>query len=375
MRFSRTLALQFTREILLYASISFGAVLIIFVSQNLLKRLDQVSTLGSSLTDLISILGALLPMVASYAFPIALVLGTLLALQRMNGDGETLAMQNCGMGLGPIAVPALTLATLATLLTGWLIISVEHRARSEMIQSVAQSATKGGIIRPGAFKWVGPRLVFVDARDPEGLLSGIVIFDFSVSGYTMQIFAEEGALLFHSEKNELALNLWQGDVLIRSRRPEVTEDRRVEFEHLEYAIDLSSILGQEFSPRRPRQMDLEQLRVAQTKIAAGKLTLFDEHDPVEYELEAQRRFAMPLAPILLIIAAIPLGSDLRFRGRAWGLLLSGGLIGSYYVAVIAGQWLAKAHLIGPRLGTWLPTVGFGAIAITLLIRSVRGRMA
>ena len=96
MRFSRTLALQFTRELFLYASISFGAVLIIFLGQNLLKRLGQISTLGSSLTDLISILTAIIPMVTSYAFPIALVLGTLLALQRMNADGETLAMQSCG---------------------------------------------------------------------------------------------------------------------------------------------------------------------------------------------------------------------------------------------------------------------------------------
>ncbi|MAJ59385.1 MAG: hypothetical protein CBC48_05060, partial [bacterium TMED88] len=260
MRFSRTLALQFTRELFLYASISFGAVLIIFLGQNLLKRLGQISTLGSSLTDLISILTAIIPMVTSYAFPIALVLGTLLALQRMNADGETLAMQSCGLGLSPLAIPALTLAALAALVTGWLIISVEHRARSELVQSIAQSATKGGIIRPGAFKWVGQRMIFVDARDPEGLLSGIVIFDFSVSGYTMQIFAEEGALRFDSERNELALNIWQGDVIIRSHDPEVADDRRIEFENLEYAIDLSSILGREFSPRRPRQMDLEQLR-------------------------------------------------------------------------------------------------------------------
>ena len=191
----------------------------------------------------------------------------------------------------------------------------------------------------------------------------------------MQIFAEEGALRFDSERNELALNIWQGDVIIRSHDPEVADDRRIEFENLEYAIDLSSILGREFSPRRPRQMDLEQLRIAQKKIAAGDLSPLDEHDPVEYELEAQRRFAMPLAPILLIMAAIPLGTDLRIRGRAWGLLVSGGLIGSYYVAVIAGQWLAKAHWIGPGLATWLPTAGFGAFAAILLIRSARGRMA
>ncbi|MCH2187979.1 LptF/LptG family permease [Myxococcota bacterium] len=375
MRFSRTLALQLTREILLYASISFGAVLIVFLSQNLIKRLDQITMMGTSAQDLISILTALLPMVASYAFPIALVLGTLLSLQRMNGDGETLAMQTCGLGLSPLAIPALTLAALAALVTGWLIISVEHRARSELIQSIAQSATKRGIIRPGAFKWVGQRLIFVDARDPEGLLSGIVIFDFSVSGYTMQIFAEEGALRFDSERNELALNIWQGDVMIRSHDPEVTEDRRIEFENLEYAIDLSSILGGDFSPRRPRQMNLEQLRAAQKTITAGDLFYFDEHDPVEYELEAQRRFAMPLAPILLIMAAIPLGTDLRIQGRAWGLLVSGGLIGSYYVAVIGGQWRAKAHWIGPVLGTWLPTAGFGAAAAILLIRSARGRMA
>ncbi|MDG2051807.1 MAG: LptF/LptG family permease [Myxococcota bacterium] len=374
MRFARTLALQFTREILLYSSISFGAVLIVFLSQNLLKRLDQLTMVGTSLADFSAILTALLPMVVSYAFPIALVLGTLLALQRMSGDGEILAMQSHGIGLAPIAIPALTLAAAATLVTGWLILSVEHRARSEMIQSIARSATKGGIIQPGAFKWIGPRLIFVDARDRQGLLSGVVIFDFSLRDQTLSIFAEQGALRFNSDQNELQLTLSEGDVTFQSDEAEITEDRRIEFETLEYAFDLSSALGREFSPTRPRQMSLGEIRSARKKIAAGDFQGLDEHDPIEYELEAQRRFAIPLAPLLLVMAGIPLGMDLRTRGRAWGLLLSGLLIGSYYVALILGQWLAKALWIGSGVATWLPTLGFGAGALILLARSARGKM-
>ena len=374
MRFARILAFRFTRETLLYATIGFVAVLIILLSQNILRRINQLTNLGSSLEDFGQILWTLLPMLTSYAFPIALVLGTLLALQRMNSDGEILAMRAHGIGLGPLALPALMLAVLAALISAWLILSVEHRARSELIASLAKNATKGGMIRPGQFTWVGPRRVFVDERDRSGELSGVVIFDYSYRQKLLRIFAERGALEWKPEALEINLTLWNGEVAIQPQDAPPTEDRHIEFERLIYTFDITNILGRDFSPTRPRQMNLEQLRTTQAKLESGEGAKLDLHErnPVEYALEGQRRFAAPLAPLWLIMAAIPLGTNLRARGKAWGLLLCGVLIGAYYLLTLFAQMLARNLWLDAITATWIPAGLFGGVGLFLLIRAWRG---
>ena len=375
MRFARILAFQFTRETLLYATIGFVAVLIILLSQNILRRINQLTNVGSSLEDFGQILWTLLPMLTSYAFPIALVLGTLLALQRMNSDGEILAMRAHGIGLSPLAVPALTLAVAAALVSAWLILSVEHRARSELIASLAKNATKGGMIRPGQFTWVGPRHVFVDERDRSGELFGVVIFDYSYRQKLLRIFAERGALEWKPEALEINLTLWNGEVAIQPQDAPPTEDQHIEFERLIYTFDITNILGRDFSPTRPRQMNLEQLRATQAKLESGEGAELDLHErnPIEYALEAQRRFAAPLAPLWLIMAAIPLGTNLRARGKAWGLLLCGVLIGAYYLLTLFAQILARNLWLDAITATWIPAGLFGGVGLFLLIRAWRGQ--
>jgi len=372
MRVPRILALQVTAEILLYTALGFAAVVLLLVSQNLLQRLDQLTMVGLPGADVWAVVLALLPMLASYAAPVALVFGTLLALQRMSADGEVLAMQSCGIGLGPIAAPALVLAALASLACAWLILSVEHSSRARMVAVFERAATRGGVIEPGRFRVIGDRIVFIDARDRTGGLAGVMIADYSNPERPLRIFAEQGRLGYDEDARRLRFELRDGDVHVAPVDPASRADKRLAFEELAYVFDVGDLLGRAFSPTRPRQMSLAQLRSVLDRAETGDpLFGLDQRDPVEYALEIQRRFALPFAPVLFALAAVPLGVRMRRGGRALGALIAGVLVGTYYALIAAGQMGARLGVLGAGTAFWGPTLAFAAIGAVLFVRAWR----
>jgi LPS export ABC transporter permease LptF len=373
MRVPRILALEFTRETALYTALGFSAVVLLLISQNLVARLDDLTMIGLTAGDFAAVLGSLIPVLASYATPIALVFGLLLALQRMSGDGEILAMQSCGIGLGPLLAPALALGAGAALLCAWLIISVEHRARSEMVAIFEKTATKGGVLEPGRFRVIGDRLVFIDGRDRQGGLEGVMIADYSNPSRLLRIFAERGRLVFDDDDDRLRFELSDGDVQIATHGDDPLDEQRMAFAELSYAFDIGGLLGRAYSPVRPRQMSLDELRAVLARAETGDALFgLDERDPIEYAIEIQRRFALPLAPLLFSIAAVPLGVRVRRGGRSTGIVLCAALVGGYYALLAGGQVLARSALVGPVVGLWGPTLLFGVIALFLLARAGRG---
>jgi lipopolysaccharide export LptBFGC system permease protein LptF len=245
-----------------------------------------------------------------------------------------------------------------------------------MVSVFEQAATRGGMIEPGRFRVIGDRLVFIDGRDRHGGLEGVMIADYSNPTRPLRIFAERGRLGFDSETGRLRFELFEGDVHVAPADPTQLADKRLDFEELAYAFDVGALLGRAFSPTRPRQMSLTELRAVLDRADAGDpLFGLDERDPVEYALEIQRRFALPLSPLLFSIAAVPLGVRMRRGGRAWGVLLAGVLVAAYYAMIGGGQALARAGLLAPAAGLWGPTGAFAALAAALVLRMRRGPTA
>ncbi|MEN8185290.1 MAG: LptF/LptG family permease, partial [Myxococcota bacterium] len=79
MRASRILWRYILGEILSYAAIGFLAVAAILVSQNLLRRLDELASVGFAASDLLAVLACVFGMLASYTVPVAFLFGTLVA--------------------------------------------------------------------------------------------------------------------------------------------------------------------------------------------------------------------------------------------------------------------------------------------------------
>ena len=98
MRIARTLSFYLIRETAVYCALAFFLLTLVLLTQNLLRRLEDLYLVGMTGEDLVIVLRCVFPMVVSYSLPLAFLLGILLALRRMGSDGELEGMRSAGFG-------------------------------------------------------------------------------------------------------------------------------------------------------------------------------------------------------------------------------------------------------------------------------------
>jgi lipopolysaccharide export system permease protein len=97
-----------------------------------------------------------------------------------------------------------------------------------------------------------------------------------------------------------------------------------------------------------------------------------EKRPEAYQTQIHRRYAIPFAPVVFALLAVPLGLR-RVRGaRSAGALVCVALAFAYYALLSTAEFLGEETWVPPFLALWLPNVVFLAVAIPLLHRARRG---
>ena len=274
----RTIGFSLAREILLYSFIGFMAITLILLSQNALRHLEQLVRVGFEWRDMAVALRALSVMFMAYALPLAFLLGALFAIRRMKSDAELLAMQSCGLGVGALLAATLSIGVTVSGLTAFLVIDAEHVARRDMRTLLMNVGARGNIIEPGRFQNIGDRVVFVGERYRGNRLRTIMIASPSdAEPFQYVIFADRGAFEFDGERKVLRVQLDGGDVHIYSENDDAGRDKRISFERLDYEIDIRHLIAQAYTPTRPKQMSLAELRAVSERARRGEeLSALDE---------------------------------------------------------------------------------------------------
>jgi lipopolysaccharide export LptBFGC system permease protein LptF len=95
----------------------------------------------------------------------------------------------------------------------------------------------------------------------------------------------------------------------------------------------------------------------------------DSQDGVDARIELHRRFALPVACLMLAMVGIPLGTSSRKGGRSagyvWAIFLA---FFCYYLSYITLTSLARAHSMSVELASWLPNAVFGIAGLALIAR-------
>ncbi len=373
MLFPRTLSRYVVREVLEYTGIGFLAFSTILVTQNLLRRLDDLVAVGFRSDDLIAVLGCLLAMLTAYAVPIAFLFGILLAMGRLSADSEITAMRACGLGMRHLVIPVLVLGLAVSGLTAVLMLRTEPKARLALRNVLQNVAARGAILEPGKFRTIGSRVVYVEGRDRENNLTGVLVADRTNAERPFVVFAEAGRFTLDSENAEIRLELERGDIHLEEGGPDDDRHRRIAFDELSYVIDARSLLDVEGYETRPPEMSMHRLRHVLRRAASGDaLQDLRERDPVLYELQIHRRLALPFAPLLFALVGVPLGLRRSRGARSWGALLCVTIVFAYYALLSLAEFLVEEEGVPPALALWLPNVVFALGAIPLLRRASRG---
>jgi LPS export ABC transporter permease LptF len=367
MRAPRTLYLYILREVLQYTLIGLAAISVVLVTRNLVRMLDWLVGAGFAWRDLLTVLRLLGTMLASYTLPIAFLFGVLLALGRMAGDVEIIAMRACGVGKRQIAAPVLLLAALISIFTWKITLEVEPAAQREMKVLGASMLMRGAIIEPGRFVDIGPRLLYVDERDPDGTLHGIVISDGSNPGHSLMIFAKSADMSLDEEHWSLTLRLHHGDVHLEPPQDPDGLYQRMAFDTFEYELDVRSALGPPENPRA-REMSMRELRAAMARVAAGDTKSLREDEPITYALNYYKRIATPLAPLLFGLVGVPIAMRRKRGARSFGALLCALIAFAYYLMLSFSEFMAREGWLPAAPAVWIPNALFAALAWWLLAR-------
>ena len=375
MRLPRTLSWYLAREVLEYTGLGFLGFSTILVTQNLLRRLDDLVAVGFRSEDLLAVLGFLMAMLTAYAVPVAFLFGILLAVGRLSADSEITAMRACGLGMRHLVAPVLALGIAVSALTATLMIRSEPAARLALRTLFRNVAARGAILQAGKFQTLGNRVVFVQTRDRDNNLQGVMISDRTDPDRPFVVFAESGRFVLDDEHSTVRMELEHGDLHLGENDAADTHHRRIAFEHLDYSFDAKSLFDPDGGQTRPAEMTMRELRRILRRAAAGiSLKGLHEDNPVEYELQVQRRLALPFAPILFALVGVPLGLRRSRGARSWGALLCVAIVFIYYALLSLAQFLVESLHVPAALALWLPNVVFAASSIPLLRRASRGEI-
>lgn len=372
MRIPRTLSRYLARETLQYAVVGFLSIATLLLANSLLRQLEDLVGIGGGLADLAAVTVRLVAILATYALPIAFLFGTLVAFGRLGSDHEVLAFRSLGISLVQLAAPALVLAVLASVATGWLLQRGEVDARRSVIALIGEVAARGGVIRAGAFTKLdkqGERMLFVDRRKKDGTLEGVLISDRSDPERAFTVLATSGSFSFDRETAIGHLVLRGGDVHFDPKSADSDRTQRISFERFDYSFDMSRVVGEGPERLRPRDMTREELVAA--------LAHFDAHGSAPpgareqrregYEVQLQRRAALAFSPLAFTLLAVPLGLGLGLRrgARSLGALLCAVIAFLYYVVMNAASAYATDGTISATAALWLPNLTCVGVALPL----------
>ena len=193
----RTLDRYIFRQLILPVGGAVAALTAIALLSQSLTQFDLVVERGQNAWTFVKITLLSMPQLAGLIFPIALFVGTLVALTRMQGEHEFTAAYASGMSLMRVAYPILRIAiylTLISLLVNLFIQPLTNRAMRQELFNVKNDLISS-LVKEGDFSTSETGLtIYVQRIDQNGLLRQIFIRTDDPDGKDQTFAAREGRI-------------------------------------------------------------------------------------------------------------------------------------------------------------------------------------
>lgn len=295
---------------------------------------------------------ALVPNVIAFTCPMAVLLGVIIGLSKMQGDSELIAIRTAGVGNLQIAVPVIFLGILLSFFAFFINLKgVPFAARIVRAVAVKTALFKlESPIEPGVFNTeINGFTIYVKKGDLEsGDWKNVFIYQEDKQNNQMRLItSKSGRIDATDETSELVLddafvntislgekqeklvseNLGQIRLAIKTRRNEIVER-------------LSK------TEQTPEELGLTEL----AEYARNK----EGKERTEAQVLWQRRILLSITP--LIFALLGAGLVIRYNrsGRGFGIFLALVSLVVYYLISLLSEQLARTNYINVFLAGLLP---------------------
>jgi LPS export ABC transporter permease LptG/LPS export ABC transporter permease LptF len=339
-----------------------------------MKPLEQILEMvvrnSSSFITVLQVFLFTLPNIFLLSIPMAVLVGVLLGLSRLAADSEITAMRASGFGIWYFVRVASVIAFLGTGLGLVNSLYLGPRANQAILdlQKQLESSQASFEIQPRVFyeDFKNTVLYVQNVRPGAGASHWQRLFIADVSDPTSPNLttAESATVAQDSARNG------QG-MLIQLRNG--TQHDMAANQPGQYNITAFSVTDRPltFSP----QSEVSLGRMDTPIFAMGNrelLALSRAPDGKRYLIELHRRFAYPIACLVLMLIGVPLGTAARRGGKSGGMVFTILLVLVYYMLSDLGIAWAKQGRLPAAIGVWLANFVFAAAGLFLLSQLASG---
>ena len=342
----------------LFGICAFSAVFI--GSGTLFKIAKYITDYGASLSAVIKVFIFGLPNVIMWTFPMSMLLATLLTFGRLSSSSEITAMKSCGIGFFRIAMPAILLGFLVSIVAilfnehvvPWANTAYRNVVYYE-IQGKSGAKSQDHIILKDIKDGQIQRLLYARRYDADSQ---------SLQSITLQEFDGAGKVS-HVENAEYAEFTGKEWVMHNGMLYDISDG---ESEHtLRFNTQVLPINA---SPRQivREQKDPEELTMKELK-AQIRIMKTQYVDTSKLETELYQRITVPMASLIFALVGVPLGLQPTRNSSSAGFAMSVIIIFFYYALMTMANAIGRSGVLSPMLAVWIPNI-VGLIAGLFLIR-------
>ncbi len=361
----KTSFIYILKEILPIFLIGMMVFTVILLMDKILKLIELVVNRGGSLSQILMLFVFISPSFLIVTIPVAVLLATLLTFGRLSSDSEITAFKASGMSLYQLFVPISVFALATFLLASFLVfygLPWGNRGFKSTLYILARSKADIEIKERVFNDSFNGLVVYVDRVPLQGSrMEGILIYDEREKGKSNTIVAKEGFLVKNREDEDFILRLNSGD--IHRYEPKLHIFQKIKFDTYDLKLEMAKTFTAIEKKLKDKEMSIDDIRerINEVKKVGG--------NTVPYEVEIQKRYAIPFTCIIFALIGVPLGIQPRRSGRSYGFVLSILLLIAYYVTLTAAEILAMRKTISPALGGWIPNLLFSVLGIYLLVKA------
>jgi len=371
----RILSRAVFREIVtsaLLGTLLFTFILFLRSLRNLFEQLVRGSVEPSTVLYLSSLV--YLPTL-TFALPVGVLVGILIAFSRQSADNEITAMRASGVPARALLWPVMTFgflgfllaAAVSTWLTPWSVREMQRiltqvaaaQLTAEIQEQVFDEQFPNKILYvrnvvPGrVVRW---RQVFLaDLTPPDQRKAAAKT---GTEGPTVT-FAQEAIATPDIANNRIQLSLRQGSTHEFGKQQ--TSDYSTGFPSMEQGLDAQKREARQVRPFT----EFDTLPLARAAYAPG------EPNAVEARIELHQRLALPVACLLFALVGLPLGVSQRRAGKSFAFIVTVLLAFAYFMSQIGLIGMAKQRALPAEFAVWLPNAVLLAFGLLLVARLER----
>ncbi len=329
---------------------------------NLKRIADLVINKGVDIFSVLQIFIYLTPYIVTYTLPISILVAVLLALGRLSGDNEIIAIRSSGINLLKLITPLLVIGLAFSLGLAYF----NDQAASQAHFAYRKTLKEMGIKNPTAAFEEG---VFIDSFSKYVLfiyhvdqkrnrLNNIRIYEPQGEDRpTRTIVAKAGEFITLPDKNTIKLKLIDGT----SDEPDPenpTNFYKLNFRTYFMNLDIAQ-MQEKVVDKKYKEMTIRELRAAALKLQKEGIT------PAPLFTEIHEKLALAFSCLVFMLLGASLGIITRRREKTINIGIAVLIIVCYYPLFIGCEALAIQEYLPAALALWIPNIIFGGTGIFL----------